>query len=97
MRPDFNWTGSRSAWAIADRSASIREQAERRGGQLLQEMAERGERDTGKGNRNPVLKSQAATPADLGITKTQSSRWRPNCPQTSIVRTVALLAAGKAQ
>jgi N6-adenosine-specific RNA methylase IME4 len=41
-------------------------------------MAERGERDTGKGNRNPVLKLQAATPklADLGINKTQSSRWQ---------------------
>jgi hypothetical protein len=42
------------------------------------EMAERGERDSGKGNRNPVLKLQAATPklSDLGISKTQSSRWQ---------------------
>jgi hypothetical protein len=31
-------------------------------------MAERGERDDGRGNRNPTLKSQAAIPklADLG-------------------------------
>lgn len=52
--------------------------AERRAGQLLREMAERGERDDGKGNRNPDLKSRDATPklADLGVTKTQSSRWQ---------------------
>lgn len=41
-------------------------------------MAERDERDSGKGNRNPSLKSQAATPklSDLGISKTLSSRWQ---------------------
>jgi hypothetical protein len=40
-------------------------------------MRDLGERDSGKGNRNPVLKSQAATPklSDLGIS-TQSSRWQ---------------------
>ena len=37
----------------------------------LVEMVERGERDSGKGNRNPDLKSLAATPklADLGISE----------------------------
>jgi hypothetical protein len=41
------------------------------------QMKGRGERDTGKGNRNLALTSQAATPklADLGVIKTQSSRW----------------------
>jgi hypothetical protein len=59
-------------------ATEIRMRAERRAGELLIDMAERGERDTGKGNRNPVLKSQAATPklSDLGISKTQSSRWQ---------------------
>jgi len=59
-------------------ATEIRMRAERRAGELLIEMAERGERDSGKGNRNPVLKSQAATPklSDLGISKTQSSRWQ---------------------
>jgi len=52
--------------------------AERHAGELLAEMKESGERDSGKGNRNPSLKSLAATPtlSDLEISKTQSSRWQ---------------------
>jgi N6-adenosine-specific RNA methylase IME4 len=63
---------------LITQATEIRMRAERRAGELLIEMAERGERDSGKGNRNPILKSQAATPklSDLGISKTQSSRWQ---------------------
>jgi hypothetical protein len=63
---------------LITRATDIRMRAERRAGELLREMAERKERDSGRGNRNPVLKSQAAIPklADLGVTKTQSSRWQ---------------------
>ena len=59
-------------------ATEIRMRAERNAGEMLAKMAERGERDSGKGNRNPTLKSQAATPklSDLGINKTQSSRWQ---------------------
>jgi hypothetical protein len=59
-------------------ATEIRLRAERRAGELLRDMGERGERDTGKGNRNPTLKSQAAIPklSDLGISPTQSSRWQ---------------------
>jgi hypothetical protein len=62
---------------LITQATEIRMRAERRAGQLAQ-MKERKERDTGKGNRNPALKSQAATPklGDFGVTKTQSSRWQ---------------------
>lgn len=63
---------------LITQATDIRMRAERRAGELLIEMAERKERDSGRGNRNPILKLQAATPklSDLGINKTQSSRWQ---------------------
>jgi len=61
-------------WIATD----IKIRAERKAGQLLLEMKLNGERDSGKGNRNPILKSQDTTPklADFGISKDQSSRWQ---------------------
>lgn len=58
--------------------AEIKVRAEIKCGELLKDMAERGERDSGKGNRNPSLKSQDATPKleDLGISKDESSRFQ---------------------
>ncbi len=63
---------------LIEYATAIRLRAERRAGEMLAEMAEKRERDNGKGNRNPDLKLQAATPklADLGISKSQSSRWQ---------------------
>src|SRR5262245_40013225 len=63
---------------LIDHAIELQLRAERRAGELLREMMDRGERDSGKGNRNPALKSQAATPklSDLGVTKSQSSRWQ---------------------
>jgi hypothetical protein len=64
--------------SLVQNTIALRLRAERRMGELLREMKDRGERDSGKGNRNPALKSQAATPklSDLGVTKSQSSRWQ---------------------
>jgi hypothetical protein len=63
---------------LIERAVDTRFRAERRAGEILAGMKARGERDDGKGNRNPTLKSQAATPklADLGITKSESSKWQ---------------------
>jgi N6-adenosine-specific RNA methylase IME4 len=66
---------------LITQATEIRMRAERRAGELLIEMAERNEREPKGGNRRS--KSQPATLiapppklADLGINKTQSSRWQ---------------------
>jgi N6-adenosine-specific RNA methylase IME4 len=58
---------------LITQATEIRMRAERRAGELLIDMAERGERAVRKN-----MKSQPATSklADLGLTKTQSSRWQ---------------------
>jgi hypothetical protein len=66
---------------LIDKATEIRMRAEIKAGELLREMKERGERHQGKGQSRKVLRSQAATVSepklsDLGITKTQSSRWQ---------------------
>jgi phage N-6-adenine-methyltransferase len=55
--------------------------AEKRVGELLAETAESGERHDGKGQPREVLQSHGATVSkptleDMGISKTQSSRWQ---------------------
>jgi hypothetical protein len=47
---------------------------ERRAGELLSEMSESGER--AKGGEAGRRESQPATLDDLGVSKTQSSRWQ---------------------
>ena len=62
---------------LIEHAIEIKLRAERRGGELLREMADRGERAV----RGQVQKSRGETfqppqLADLGVTKTQSSRWQ---------------------
>jgi N6-adenosine-specific RNA methylase IME4 len=61
---------------LITQATEIRMRAERRAGELLIEMAARSERHSGHGDQKSG--SQLATPklADLGINKTQSSRWQ---------------------
>jgi N6-adenosine-specific RNA methylase IME4 len=58
---------------LIQHATEIRMRAERRAGELLIEMAKRGERAIRKN-----MKSQAATSklSDLGVTKSESSRWQ---------------------
>lgn len=58
-------------------SSEIKLQAERKGGELLTEMGERGERDPGKGgDRKSPSQGGRVKLADLGISFNQSSRWQ---------------------
>src|SRR5262249_41876341 len=59
---------------LVEHATDIRMRAERRAGELLKQMGERGERHSGHGDQKSG--SQATTPKleDLGISKSQSSR-----------------------
>ncbi len=61
---------------LLNNATDIRKRAEQRGGEILTEMKTRRERHDGHGDQKSG--SQVATPklSDLGITKTQSSRWQ---------------------
>jgi N6-adenosine-specific RNA methylase IME4 len=66
--------------SLIEDATEIRLRAERRAGELLRELKERKERHSGRNTQN-LRGSRSATPvepklSDLGVTKTQSSRWQ---------------------
>jgi hypothetical protein len=64
----------RAAEDAANDAAAIRIEAQARAGEMLRQMAERGERDPGGRGR---IESRPATQLDdLGVTKSDSSRWQ---------------------
>jgi hypothetical protein len=73
---------------MADWCAEIRLRAERGAGRLLAEMKERGERaDKGQ----PKVMSRATTLNDLGVTRSESSKWQKLAaiPEEKFERTIA--------
>jgi N6-adenosine-specific RNA methylase IME4 len=78
---------------LIEHATDIRLRAERRAGELLAEMAKRKERHAGKAPKG----SRVATPmpqpklSDLGVSKTQSSRWQAlaSIPQEKFESVVA--------
>jgi hypothetical protein len=67
-----------AAFGSRSRRPQRRLRAERRGGELLIDMAERNERHAGKAAKGLRVATPTTVPklADLGVNKTQSSRWQ---------------------
>jgi hypothetical protein len=69
----------------ANDAAAIRNEAQAKAGEMLRQMAERGQRETGGRPQKP---SQAATVSldDLGVTRSESSRWQQVAAVPAAVR-----------
>jgi hypothetical protein len=74
----------------AERKASeVRIRAERRAGQLLNEMKQSGQRDSG--GKGKIASRPATQLSDLGITRDQSSKWQQlaNVPDAEFEKAVS--------
>jgi N6-adenosine-specific RNA methylase IME4 len=82
---------------LIDYATEIKIRAERRGGELLREMADRGERAVrGQAQKSHGETFQPPHLADLGVTKTQSSRWQKLAALDDAAFEARLAAAKKA-
>jgi hypothetical protein len=64
-----------AATAAANDAAAVRIEAQAKAGELLKRMAEHGERAR-TGDRQPGRESRAATLGELGVSRSDSSRWQ---------------------
>ena len=59
-----------------DGKSELRLRSERKGGKMLVEMAESGERHNGHGDQKSDSRDASPKLSDLGINYSQSSRWQ---------------------
>lgn len=68
---------SKKGIEMQNQAAEVKLRAERRGGEILREMKENGWRDAGHGgDRKSRYSDATVTLDDLGLTKSESSRWQ---------------------
>jgi hypothetical protein len=74
----------RDAEAAANDAAAVRIEAQAKAGELLKQMAERGERKA----RGEAMSQPVTSLGDLGVGRMEASRWQQGCREARGTRTV---------